>query len=157
MPLLNPTFADAGALPGEAAHWTLTAVTSLEVLAGFGAAAREDFERWSQFLGALADVTTVRAFFGNDGFEEFERAWANSAFLFELPTGRVVACAFGGLAVETWTLAAPFLREWGAVPSVLGIVEDFVRQGFITDWAGVTSAALPTETFSGAWTHAVTL
>ena len=157
MALLNPRFVDAGALPGEAANWTLTAVTSLEVLAAFGAAAWEDFERWALFLGALTDVTTVRAFFGNDGFEEFERAWANSAFLFDLPTGRVVACAFGGLAVETWTLAAPFLRDWSGAPSVAGIVEDFVRPSFVTDWAGVTSVALPIETFSGAWPHAVTL
>ncbi len=69
MALLNPTFDDAGALPGEAAHWTLTAVTSLEVLAGFGTApedAWEDFERWIAFLAALADVTVVRAFFGNE-------------------------------------------------------------------------------------------
>ena len=157
MALLNPRFVDPGAQPGEAANWMLTAVTSLEVLAAFGAAAWEDFERWTPFLGALADVTAVRAFFGSDGFEEFERAWANSAFLFDLPTGRVVTCMFGGVAVETWTLAAPFLREWAGVPSVPGIVEDFVRPGFVTDWAGVTGVALPTETFSGAWTHAVTL
>ena len=36
MVLENPSFEDAGSSPGEAAHWTLTAVTSLEVLAGFG-------------------------------------------------------------------------------------------------------------------------
>ena len=85
MALLNPRFVDAGPLPGEAASWTLTAVTSLEVLAAFGAAAWEDFERWTPFLGALTDVTTVRAFFGNDGFEEFERAWANSAYFSREP------------------------------------------------------------------------
>ena len=132
-------------------------MTSLEVLAAFGAAAWEDFDRWTPFLGALADVTAVRAFFGNDGFEEFERAWANSAFLFDLPTGRVVPGTFGGVAVETWTLPAPFLREWAGVPSVAGIVEDFVCPGFITGWGGVTSVALPSETFSGAWARAVTL
>ena len=93
----------------------------------------------------------------NDGFEEFEKAWANSAFLFDLPTGRVVTCTFGGVAVETWTLAAPFLSDWVGVPSVAGIVEDFVRPSFITDWAGVTGVARPTETFSGPWTHAATL
>jgi hypothetical protein len=157
MPLLNPRFADAGAQPGEAANWTLTAFTSLQMLAAFGGAAREDFERWTRFLGALADVTTVRAFFGNYGFEQFERAWANSAFLFELPTGRVVACTFDGRALETWTLPTPFMREWAAVASVAGLVEDFVRPGFIRDWSGVSVAALPLETFSGAWTRAVTL
>lgn len=157
MPILNPRFVDAGAQPGEAANWTLTAFTSLQMLAAFGGAAWEDFERWTRFLGALADVTTVRAFFGNDGFEEFEKAWANSAFLFDLPTGRVVACTFDGRAVETWTLSTPFLRDWAAVVSVAGLVEDFVRPGFIRDWSGVSTAALPLETFSGAWTHAVTL
>ena len=96
MALLNPTFADAGALPGEAARWTISAVTSLEVLAAFGGAGREDFEPWSAFLAALADVTVVRAFFGRDGFEAFERP-----YLFALPTGRVVACSFGVRDVET--------------------------------------------------------
>jgi hypothetical protein len=157
MPLLNPRFVDAGARPGEAANWTLTAFTSLELLAAFGGTAREDFERWTRFLGALADVTTVRAFFGNDGFEEFEKAWANSAFLFDLPTGRLVACTFDGRAVETWTLPTPFLREWAAVASIAGLVEDFVRPVFIRDWSAVSSGALPLETFSGAWTRAVTL
>jgi hypothetical protein len=157
MPLLNPRFIDAGAHAGEAAHWTLTAFTSLQSLAAFGGAAWEDFERWTRFLGALADVTTVRAFFGNDGFEEFEKAWANSAFLFDLPTGRVVACTFEGRAVETWTLSTPFLRDWAAVASVASLVEDFVRPGFIRDWSGVSTAALPLETFSGTWTRAVTL
>jgi hypothetical protein len=38
MAILNPSFEDAGALPGEAEHWTLSAVTSLEEIAGFGAA-----------------------------------------------------------------------------------------------------------------------
>ncbi len=33
MALLNPSFEDAGTLPGEAEHWTLTATTSLEELA----------------------------------------------------------------------------------------------------------------------------
>jgi hypothetical protein len=157
MPLLNPRFVDAGTDPGEAANWTLTAFTSLQMLAAFGGAAWEDFERWTRFLGALADVTTVRAFFGNDGFEQFERAWENSAFLFELPTGRVVACTFDGRAVETWTLPTPFLRGWAAVASIAGLVEDFVRPVFIRDWSAVSSGALPLETFSGAWTRAVTL
>ena len=153
MALLNPRFVDAGANPGEAAHWTLTAFTSLEVLAAFEGAAREDFERWTPVLDELTQ--SIRFFFGNDGFEEFEKAWANSAFLFDLPTGRVVACTFDGVAVEAWT--QPFLREWTAVASVLGLVEDFARAGFATDWSSLTSDALPTEDFAGAWTHAVTL
>ncbi len=85
MALLNPTFADRGAQPGEAARWTITAVTRLEAIAAFGGVGREDFERWSSFLGSLAGLAVVRAFFGRDGFEEFERP-----LLFTLPTGRVV-------------------------------------------------------------------
>jgi hypothetical protein len=152
MPLLNPTFADAGPQPGEAARWTITAVTRLEAIAAFGGVGREDFERWSAFLTSLAGLTVVRAFFGRDGFEEFERP-----FLFELPTGRVVTCSFGGRDVETWTRPAPWLDDWSRVTSTLGLAEPFVRAGFVADWSGVTSAAAPTETFSGAWARAAAL
>jgi hypothetical protein len=38
MALLNPSFEDAGTLPGEAEHWALSAVTSCEEVAGFGTA-----------------------------------------------------------------------------------------------------------------------
>ena len=76
MPILNPSFEDAGTLPGEAAHWTLTAMTSLEEMAGFGALpeqAWEDFERWFELRAELEAVLTARAFFapGTDGFESF--------------------------------------------------------------------------------------
>ncbi len=152
MPLLNPTFVDAGALPGEAARWTITAVTRLEAIAAFGGVGREDFERWSAFLTSLAGLAVVRAFFGRDGFEEFERP-----FLFELPTGRVVPCSFGGRDVEAWTRPAPWLDDWSRVVSMLGLAEPFARVGFVADWSGVTSAAAPTETFSGTWAHAATL
>ncbi len=152
MALLNPTFADAGALPGEAARWNISAVTSLEVLAGFGGIGREDFERWSALISALVDVTVVRAFFGRDGFEEFERP-----FLFTLPSGRVVTCSFGGSDVETWTRPSPWLDDWSRVPSMPGLSEPFARPGFVADWSGVASAAAPTETFSGVWPRAATL
>lgn len=71
MALRNPSFEDAGVLPGEAEHWTLTAVTSLEVLAGFGAApedAWEDFERWHALLDSLDDVVVVLAFITASAF-----------------------------------------------------------------------------------------
>jgi hypothetical protein len=149
MALLNPTFADAGAIHGEAARWTITAMTSLEVLAAFSGVGREDFERRSAFLGALADVTVVRAFFGRDGFEEFERP-----FLFALPTGRVVTCPFGGRDVETWTRPSPWLDDWSRVPSTPGLTEPFARAGYVSDWSGVGGVAAPAETFSGAWARA---
>jgi len=152
MALLNPTFADAGALLGEAARWTITAVTSLEALAAFGRVGREDFERWSSFLGALADVTVVRAFFGRDTFEEFERP-----FLSTLPSGRIVTCSFGGGDVETWTRPSPWLDDWSRVPLLAGLTEAFARPGFVTDWSGVSSAAAANETFSSAWPRAATV
>lgn len=152
MALLNPTFAAAGAQPGEATHWTITAMTSLEVLAAFGGAGREDFERWSAFLGALADVTVVRAFFGRDGFEAFERP-----FHFELPSGRVVTCSFDGHDVERWARPSPWLDDWTRVPSALGLAEPFARAGYVSDWSAVADVAAPTETFSGAWTRAATV
>ncbi|MCA2980741.1 MAG: hypothetical protein INH37_20940 [Myxococcaceae bacterium] len=152
MALLNPTFADAGALPGEAARWTISAVTSLEVLAAFGGAGREDFERWSAFLAALADVTLVRAFFGRDGFEAFERP-----FLFALPTGRVVVSSFGVRDVETWARPSPWLDDWSRVPSTLGLLEPFARSAYLADWSSVGDVAAPLEIFSGAWARAATL
>jgi hypothetical protein len=152
MPLLNPTFADAGSLPGEAARWTITAVTRLEAIAAFGGVGREDFERWSSFLASLAGLAMVRAFFGRDGVEEFERP-----FLFTLPTGRVVTCSFGGPDVETWTRPSPWLDDWSRVPSTPGLTEAFARTGFVADWSGVGSSAALTETFSGAWARAATL
>jgi len=36
MTLLNPSFEDAGAAPGQAAHWTLLTSVAAERLAGFG-------------------------------------------------------------------------------------------------------------------------
>lgn len=49
MAILNPSFEDAGAVTGEAEHWTLVTATTLERIAGFGPApheACEGFERW---------------------------------------------------------------------------------------------------------------
>ena len=62
MAVLNPSFEDAGLLPGEAEHWTLVAVASLEAIAGFGAdpeLAWEGFERWTELWLALDDVPVV--------------------------------------------------------------------------------------------------
>jgi hypothetical protein len=90
MAILNPSFEDAGALPGEAEHWALSAVTSLEEIAGFGTApeeAWEDFERWFELLDSIDDVVVVLAFFDSalKGYEEFESGWANVVYLYDLP------------------------------------------------------------------------
>jgi len=129
MPLLNPSFEDAGTLPGEAAHWTLTAVTSLEAIAGFGASpeeAYEGFERWHVHLASLEDVPLVLAFFDADieGHEDFDDGWANAVYLRELPPGQLATCAFGGGAVEdceTGWSNLPYWRDWAVVTSATGV------------------------------------
>jgi hypothetical protein len=182
MPLLNPSFEDAGALPGEAEHWTLTAVTSLEVLGAFGTApedAWEDFDRWYALLDSLDDVTVVLAFFDSalKGYEAFESGWANVVYLYELPPAQLVTCAFGGGAVEDcesgWS-NVPYAREWADVAAATGVFdgeprEDFEdgwrsNEAFAWTWAGVMSStamfdagAQSVEDFNSGWTSMTTL
>lgn len=174
MALLNPSFEDAGALPGEAEHWTLTAVTRLEALAGFGVLeeACEDFERWYVWRAALSDVPVALAFFGQrDGFEDFSRGWDNDGFLFELPPAQLVPHSFEGQAVETWG-QGPFLSGWADVTSVTALFsdspgEDFeqrwhTNEAYACRWEDVTarvaffSTTQPTEDFDTGWPLAAT-
>ena len=180
MALLNPSFEGAGTLPGEAAHWTLVSSTSLEVLAGFGAAPEEAWEgfEWHQKLAMLEDVAVVLAFFdaATEGFEDFAKGWVG-VFLFELPPAQLVTCPFGGGAVEDcesgWS-NAPFLRDWLDVAAVAGVFdgepqEDFEdawrwNESFAWAWADVTSSAAffdagtqPVEDFENSWSAATTL
>ncbi|ADO70298.1 hypothetical protein [Stigmatella aurantiaca] len=175
MALLNPSFEDAGARPGEAAHWTLTAVTRLEALAGFGVPeeACEDFERWYVWRAALSDVSVALAFFSGqrEGFESFARGWDNDGFLFELPPAQLVPHHFEGQAVETWG-QGPFLADWVDVTSVLGHFnnsprEDFeqrwhTNEAFAWRWEDVTARVAlfnttePSEDFDTGWPTATT-
>ncbi len=142
MPLLNPSFEDAGLLPGAAAYWTLTTVTRLEVIAGFGSSpqeAWEDFERWHVHLAALDDVPVVLAFFDEktQGFEDFLGGWENAVYLLELPPGQLITCAFGGGAAEDWETGwgnVPYWRDWADVPSVTGAFNGESREGFEDGW-----------------------
>jgi hypothetical protein len=180
MALLNPSFEDEGALPGEAAHWMLAAVTSAQVLAGFGAApelAWEDFERWFELADDLARLTTARGFFNGarDGFEAFEHGWSLGVYLWELPPAQTVAASLGPDEVEScesgWS-NVPFLREWSEVASTTGQFdgeprEDFedawrANEAFAWSWPSVTSAtagfdsgAQSVEDFNDGWAHAV--
>jgi hypothetical protein len=180
MALANPSFEDAGSLPADAAHWTLSARTSREAIAAFGASppqAFESFERWSSFVDALAGVTTVIAFFdsGHHGFEDFEHAWANSLYLREFQPAVLVP--LHSSATETfdanWSGAAYFLA-WGAVASDAATfgahgAEDFEARwhanesfehdlaAIATDAARFAPGALAFEPFETAWVHATTL
>ncbi|MFP2895068.1 hypothetical protein [Myxococcus sp. AB056] len=174
MALLNPSFEDAGGQPGEAAHWTLTAVTRLEALAGFGVPEEscEDFERWYVWRAALSDVPVALAFFGQrEGFEAFSRGWDNDAFLFELPPAQLVPHRFEGQAVETWG-QEPFLKDWGDAASVEGLFSESPREDFEQRWhtneayawrwedvtarVALFSTTQPTEDFNTGWPAATT-
>jgi hypothetical protein len=180
MALQNPSFEEAGALPGEARHWTLTAFTSLEVLAGFGAApeeAQEGFESWYPHLSTIEDVPVVLAFFERrQGFEDFAEGWANGVFLEEFPPSQLVTCPFAGGAVEdceTGWSNVPFMRDWALVTSATGVFDGEEREDFEDEWRGneayawtwgeiISSPALfdagtrPLEDFEGTWAHAST-
>lgn len=180
MALLNPSFEDEGALAGEAAHWTLTAVTSLEAIAGFGAApeqAWEDFERWLDLAADISDVLTSRAFldFSVNGYEAFSQGWGVGAFLLELPPAQVVPATLGPDDIETYESGwsnASYLRDWRQATTATGVFdaeprEDFEdrwrsNEGFAWSWAAVVSTAAAfdagaVEGFSGTWTTMSTL
>jgi hypothetical protein len=144
MALLNPSFEDAGAIPGEAAHWTLTAVTSAEEIAGFGAApeeAWEDFERWFDLLDSINDVVVVLAFFDGalKGYDAFESGWANAVYLYDLPPAQLVTATFDGFAIEAFETGwsnVPYAREWTDVVSATGVFDGEPRETFEHGWRG---------------------
>src|SRR5690606_6228036 len=131
MAILNPSFEDAGAAPGEAEHWTIVTVTSLERIAGFGPAphrAWEDFERWFDLLLAFGPGQLALAFFDPiaEGFEDFEEAWANDLYMTELPAGQVITAPFGGGAVEDMESGwpnVPYTTAWEDVAAVVGMFD----------------------------------
>lgn len=158
MPVLNPGFETAGDAPGQAAHWTIVSFTSLERFAGFGPVphqAVEDFERWTEFLDALGQGNIAIAFFDPlaEGYEDFDDAWQNDFYLYELPTGHVITAPFSGGAVEdmerNWANDA-WLNNWDEVPSVTGVfdgepAEDYEEQWkdnqlYAWGWSDVTAA-----------------
>ncbi|OGR04453.1 MAG: hypothetical protein A2284_09430 [Deltaproteobacteria bacterium RIFOXYA12_FULL_61_11] len=182
MTLLNPSFEDAGAAPGQAAHWTLITSVAAERLAGFGPdphRAWEDFERWSELVLSLGQGDVALAFFDPlaEGFEDFEDGWDNDLYLIELPSGHVIAAPFGGGAVEDleegWD-NVPYARAWEEVAGVTGIfdgepVEDFNEQwhgneSFLWEWemavgviAAFDGATQNFEDFENGWTAATTI
>lgn len=140
--ILNPSFDDAGLLPGAAAHWTLTTVTSLELIAGFRPSpeeAWEDFERWHVHLAALDDVPVVLAFFDEKahGYEAFHTGWENAVYLVELPPGQLITCAFVGADAEDWETGwgnVLYWRDWAGVSSATGVFDGEPREDFDEGW-----------------------
>jgi len=156
MAILNPSFEDAGAQPGEAEHWTLQTVTGRERIAGFGPApheAWEGFERWFDLALAFADGALAIAFFDPlaEGYEDFEDAWGNDLYLTELPTGQVVTAPFGGGAVEDleggWS-NVPFATAWEDVAGVIGVFDGEPREDFEEQWRS-------NQAFVWAWELAI--
>ncbi len=182
MAIQNPSFEDGGALPGEAEHWTLLTVTSLERIAGFGPAPHEGwegFERWFDLLDDFGALTVAIAFFDPlaEGYEDFEDAWSNDIYLTELPTGQVVTAPFGGGAVEDleagWSNDA-YATAWEQLSGATGQFdgeprEDFEEQwrsnqSYAWSWAALTSqtamfdaGADNNEDFENDWTAASTI
>lgn len=175
MPILNGGFEDAGAVPGEAAHWTLRTSVAREGIAGFGPAPYigwEDFDRWFGWLAALDDASPTVAVFEplRGALESFEGGWDNDRFVDELPVGEMVIGAFAGRDVEDlevgWS-AGPFVEAWSAVRAELARFdaereEDFSEgwrgnERFMWSWAGVTAeravfdGADPVESFERSW------
>jgi len=178
----NPGFEDAGANPGEAAHWIFTAVVQRQGIAGFGPGAPmgwEDFERWHELVRVFDDSAAVLAMFDpqGEGLEDFEEAWDNDVFLTELPTGHVVACAFHGDVVEDLEAGwdnVPFAWSWSEVaelPALFGgqPSEPFEaawsdNENYAWAWPDVASEAAmfdggssAVESFSGTWDPVTTL
>lgn len=182
MAILNPSFEDAGAQPGEAAHWTLQTLASRERIAGFGPApheAWEGFEWWFDLLDDLAAVTVAIAFFDPlaEGYEDFNEGWGNDLYLTELPTGQIITAAFGGGVVEDledgWS-NVPYAMAWEDVGAVTGVFDGEPREDFEEEWrsnqaflwawemaAGVIAAfdggADTNEDFENDWAAATTI
>ena len=182
MAILNPSFEDAGAQPGEAEHWTLQTFASRERIAGFGPApheAWEGFERWFELALTFAAGGLAIAFFDPlaEGYEDFEEAWDNDLYMTELPSGQVVTAPFGGGAVEDledgWDNTV-YAWSWNDVGSVTGVFDGEPREDFEDQWSGnqsyawswgsVSSAtamfdggAQNREDFENDWTAATTI
>ena len=182
MATLNPSFEDAGTLPGEAEHWTLQTFTSVERVAGFGPAPHEGwegFERWFELALGFAASDLAVALFDPlaEGYEDFEDAWDNDLYLTELPTEHVITAPFGGGAVEDmedgWD-NDPFATAWEEVAGVVGQFNSEPREDFEEGWrwnelfawawadvvgviAGFDDGSQTVEDYENGWTAATTI
>ena len=177
MPISNPSFEEVGALPGEAAGWTLTCVCTAEQAAGFGPppeSAREDFERWLAWMDGFGEGDLVFALFDAlpEAREDFEEGFANETWLGAWHPGFAEACVFGDDVAESfdagWATDA-WARGWDEVASEAAAFgadphEDFGVEPWRASWNDVTDDAArfdggttTEETFAGTWEPATTV
>ena len=181
MALLNPGFEDEGASIGLAEHWTLTTLTALQGIAGFGPSphrAQEDFDRWTDLQDGFGDGDLAIGLFDvlAESLEDFSDGWGTDVYLNELPDA-VITAPFGGGAVEDceagWSNDA-YAWVWGSVAALTGQFdgeahEDFEEswrsnESYLWLWSSVVAdtalfdgAAQDVEDFENDWTAATTI
>ena len=163
MALLNPIFADPGPVAGEAAHWTIVAVTQRERIAAFGVplSGVEHFE-WASFLTDLTDVTVVVAIFDIEAVEDFAEGWDTAPFLLELPPAQQAPAVFDSAdfeSMETGWKNTGFAYAWSELSAAPAFFDwepsetfDDRWQGnhqFMWDWSEVDGESGITEHFNG--------
>ena len=166
MSVRNPSFADAGSMPGQAQGWTLQTHCQRERIAASGSnppLAWEGFERWSPLLLRLEDVGIARAFAG--GPEVFREGWGVEPYLMELSAGALAALDAEDYE-STWS-NDDFAWSWADVQAAPAPPDPFeagwrCNESFARAWADVTAASAafdgqPAESFAGTWTAARTI
>jgi hypothetical protein len=150
MPVANPTFADAGATPGSAAHWTIRSLCQRARIAAFGPTpeeARESFERWCSRLSRFDDVVATRAFFDAAlrGFEAFAM-WLPGAFLFAHDDALLEDALFAGELGEDFGNAwiPALLLAWESASSIATGAESFEA------WSPAAAPTFAKAAFAGS-------
>jgi hypothetical protein len=178
MGIVNATFSEPGAMPGQAKGWKLVSRCQAERWSAFGpapVAAYEDFERWFHLQLSLGGAQVVLAFFGprGEGHEGFDRRWGNDIYQRALSPALSVAGRFGAADAESFDWVARLRVAWADVIAAGALFQGgsqpaewfesgWANDGFRRNWTLVPSApalfgGLATETFAGAWPHAITL
>ena len=149
--ITNPTFATAGANPGDASGWTLRTACARQAIAPFGSppASMEGFETWTTWSAALS--APGLAPFAPNGTEEDFDAWPNALFARELTGGLVAATTSESFADTSWT-GSPFFL-WATLPETQGV---FTGGGALELFAGwQPGASYPLAFNDAAVTRAV--
>jgi len=164
MAIENASFEDAGAWPGEAAHWTLVAVCTAEEIAAFGAdplIAWEGFERWSLLMRLFGEGSLIVALFDAvpEAREDFEEGWDSAVYLTEWHDGFSEAASFGDGTIEDgeagWANES-YARTWDDVAAEAALFDGDPVEAFVPGylWSfgpdGTERAYFPdtAETFS---------